>query len=122
MDTNPQKQKEQTDKFLLNLEIILIIIAIAVLLAFVLISAYIEMALWLRIALVAFGATICAVVFLFSLKIEQIAGFYECKHCHHKYIPTFKQIFLSAHMGRTRHLKCPHCGKKSWSKKVVSKE
>ena len=57
----------------------------------------------------------------YSLKIEQVAGYYECKNCHHKYIPKFKTIFFAQHMGRTRKMKCPKCGKKIWNKKVISK-
>ena len=57
---------------------------------------------------------------LFDLRIEQVAGYYECSNCHHKYIPTYKSVFLAQHMGRTRKMKCPECGKKNWHKKVVS--
>ena len=46
----------------------------------------------------------------------------ECKKCGHRYVPTFKAVNLAMHMGRTRYLKCPECGKKSWQKKVISKE
>ena len=55
------------------------------------------------------------------LKVEQIAGYYECSKCHHKYIPTYKSINLAPHMGRTRYMKCPKCNKKSWNKKVLSR-
>ena len=49
---------------------------------------------------------------LYALKIEQVAGYYECNECHHKYIPTYLSVFLAMHMGRTRYMKCPECGKK----------
>ena len=54
------------------------------------------------------------------LKVEQIAGYYECGKCHNKYIPTYKSVNLAPHLGRTRYMKCPKCGKKSWNKKVLS--
>ena len=54
------------------------------------------------------------------LKVEQIAGYYECGKCHNKYIPTYKGVNLAPHLGRTRYMKCPKCGKKSWNKKVLS--
>ena len=63
-----------------------------------------------------------AIAFPFMLKIEQVAGYYECKKCGHRYVPTMKAINLAPHMGRTRHMKCPKCGEKSWQKKVISKE
>ena len=54
------------------------------------------------------------------LKVEQIAGYYECGKCHNKYIPTYKSVNLAPHLGRTRYMKCPKCEKKSWNKKVLS--
>ena len=36
--------------------------------------------------------------------------------------PTYKAINLAMHMGRTRYMRCPKCCKKSWQKKVISKE
>ena len=32
-----------------------------------------------------------------------------------------KSVFLAMHMNRTRYMKCPECGKKSWDKKVINK-
>lgn len=57
----------------------------------------------------------------YAIKIEQIAGYYECQHCKHKYVPTYAQVFFAMHSGRTRYMKCPACGQKSWQRKVISK-
>ena len=59
---------------------------------------------------------------IYASKLEVEAGYYECKKCHHKYIPNsyFKTIFFP-HLGTTRYLKCPECSKRSWSKKVMIK-
>ena len=51
----------------------------------------------------------------------QVAGYYQCKKCGHKYIPTYKEVKMAMHMGRTRYLKCPCCKQKSWNKKVINK-
>ena len=58
----------------------------------------------------------------FSIKIEQTAGYYKCSKCGHAYVPTLKSVLWSPHMGRTRQMKCPKCGVKSWQKKVISKD
>jgi DNA-directed RNA polymerase subunit RPC12/RpoP len=58
----------------------------------------------------------------FMLKIEQKAGYYECKECGHKYVPEYKSVFGAMHINRTRYMKCPKCDKKSWQKKVISKD
>jgi len=56
-----------------------------------------------------------------SLKFEVDAGYYECKNCHYKFIPSYKEVVFSTHIGTTRHLRCPKCKKRSWTKKVMSK-
>lgn len=73
------------------------------------------------------GAIICisTIVFLIAgfigLKFEVDAGYYECKNCHHKFVPTYKEVMFATHLATTRHLKCPKCHKRSWAKKVMSK-
>ena len=77
---------------------------------------------WIRIV-VAFSGFIPAFVgFFAALRIEQVAGYYECKECGHCYVPTYRAVNLAPHMGRTRKMKCPACGKRSWQKKVVQKD
>ncbi|MBQ7066641.1 MAG: DNA-binding protein [Lachnospiraceae bacterium] len=72
--------------------------------------------------LVAIGVVI---VFLIpaniGLKLEVQAGYYECKNCHHKFIPTYREVLGAAHISTTRYLKCPECGKRTWCKKVLKK-
>lgn len=70
---------------------------------------------------------ILAFVFLivgvsFALKIEAETGYYECQKCHNKYVPKYSSVYFAMHLGTTRYMKCPKCGKKSWQKKVMSKE
>ena len=68
-------------------------------------------------------ATIILLIAAFiALKFEVDAGYYECKNCHHKYIPTYKQVLLAPHISTTRYLKCPKCNKRSYSKKVMTRE
>ena len=115
------KQKEESDKRLLNMEIVIGIMGSIFYFALVLIASLIEMQIWLRFVLICGGLAVFLVAILFAVRIEQKAGYYECKCCGHKYIPTFKQTLFSMHVNRTRYMKCPKCGKKSWNKKVISK-
>ena len=55
------------------------------------------------------------------MKIEIDAGYYECKNCRHRFVPTFKQALNSPHIATTRYMKCPKCNKRTWAKKVMSK-
>ena len=74
------------------------------------------------LSIIIAGATFVFMVASFiALKFEVDAGYYECKKCHHKFVPTFRQALNAPHIGTTRYLKCPECHKRSWSKKVMSK-
>ena len=77
---------------------------------------------YLRIILIVIGSIIFAVGVGNAIKIEQIAGYYECNRCHHKYVPTYMSVFFAMHIGRTRYMKCPKCNKWSWNKKVLTKQ
>lgn len=113
------KQKERADKRLLSAEVFIGITATVVLLALVLLAAFVQMNGWLRGTLILLGFTLFLAGCFYALRIEQVAGYYECKECGHRYIPTYKAMTLAPHMGRTRYMSCPQCGKKSWQKKVL---
>ena len=116
------KQKEAADKRLLALEWFVIIVSIIILIVPIMIAGYVEMPDWQRVLIMVSGVIPCAVGFAYSMKIEQFAGYYKCKCCGHKYVPSTKSIWMSMHMGRTRYMRCPECHKKSWQKKVISKD
>ena len=117
------KEKEQKDKQLLTLEWIIGIFSTLILLIPIIIAAYVPMEKeWVRYVITFSGFIPCFIGFFFALKIEQLAGYYACSKCGHRYVPTFKAASLSMHMGRTRYMRCPKCGKKSWQKKVLKNE
>ena len=115
-----KKQKEEGDRRLLRTEIVIGVIGSIFLIVMVVLAKYVGMETWLKILLLVLGFVVFVVAAFFALKIEQKAGYYECAKCGHKYIPNFLQILFAMHMGRTRYMKCPHCGKRSWNKKVIS--
>ena len=116
------KQKEDNDRKLLSLEILIGVLSMIILLGFTFCAAYIEMQDWLKVCLIISGFIICFIGIFFAIRIEQTAGYYECAKCGHKHVPTFSSVLWAMHYGRTRYMKCPNCGKRSWQKKVISKE
>ncbi len=115
------QQKEESDKRLLHAEIVIGVFSMAFLLIPIIIGAFIQTTELYK-TLVIFSGFIPAIAgFCFALKAEQVAGYYECRHCSHKYVPTYKAVFSARHIGRKRYMKCPECGKKSWQKKVLNK-
>ena len=116
------KEKEEADKRLLRLEWVVCAVCIAVMLGITAVASYVQMEEWLRVVLIFAGLVPFLVLLPFMIKIEQTAGYYECSKCGHRYVPTFSSVLWSAHMGRTRKMRCPECHEKSWQKKVISKE
>lgn len=72
-----------------------------------------------RIILIATALVILIIGISFALKIETETGYYECKKCHHKYVPKYSSVYFAMHLGTTRYLKCPKCHERSWNKKVL---
>ena len=113
------KQKEESDKRLLNIEIVLMAISITFFIAIIAIVSFVDMPLWAKIVIGIGGFIQLLASTLICFRIEQKAGYYECQECHHRYVPTFLQSSIALHRGRTKYMKCPKCGKKGWNKKVI---
>lgn len=111
--------KEEKDKQLLDLEVVIGVIASITFLILIFIACYFDMNSILRIVLIVIGSIIFAYGCGNAVKIEQVAGYYECKECHHKYVPTYNAVLFAMHRGRTRKMNCPKCGHKTWQKKVL---
>ncbi len=116
------KEKENNDRQLLSLEILIGAFSIIIILGFSLIAAFFQMPDALRIVLIVIGLVIGLIGVVFALRIEQKAGYYECAKCHHRYVPTYASVLWAMHMGRTRYMKCPKCSERSWQKKVIGKK
>lgn len=116
------KEKERADKRLLTMEIVTGFLCVGVMLVLCAVAAYVQMEEWLRVLLILVGLVPLLIAMPFMIRIEQSAGYYVCKKCGHRYVPSYKSVFMAMHYGRTRYMKCPKCGGKSWQKKVLSKE
>lgn len=116
------KQKQQADKRLLTIEIVMVIVCLIPLLVAVVLASVLALAEETETIIVMAGIIPLLVATPFALKIEQQAGYYICKKCGYKYIPKYSSVFWAMHISTTRYMKCPKCHKKSWQKKVISKE
>ena len=72
--------------------------------------------------IVCISTVITVAIAFYGLKLEVDAGYYECKKCHHKFTIKYTTALFASHINTTRYLKCPKCNKKSWAKKVLTKE
>ena len=116
------RQKEESDKRLLRMELVLGICCILPLIASAIIVGLVPMAEWIATAIILASLIPLLVATPFALKIEQKAGYYECRKCGHRHVPKYGSVFWAMHMHTTRYMRCPECGKLSWQKKVLRKQ
>ena len=116
------KEKEESDRNLLRLEIVLGVCCLLPLIAAAIVVSAVPMEEWIGTVVVLGSLLPLLIATPFALKIEQKAGYYLCRHCGHRHIPKYSSVFFAMHTGRTRYMRCPACGKYSWQKKVLRKE
>ena len=116
------KQKEESDRRLLTIEIVMGVITLVLYIALVMGVGFLPIKESTQVMIIMLATLLIVIMAFVALKIEQVAGYYECRKCHHRYVPTYSKVLWAMHIGRTRYMKCPECGKRSWQKKVVTKE
>jgi DNA-directed RNA polymerase subunit RPC12/RpoP len=104
------------------MEIVTGIMSVLPLIVAIVVANVIPMEEWLGGLIVGICLIPLLIATPFMIRIEQTAGYYECAECSHRYVPRYGSVFLATHMGRTRYMRCPACGKKSWQKKVIGKK
>jgi len=116
-----KRREEEHVKLLLAMEWVIGFTCSATFLVLIFTASYlVDKPVW-RGALIAFGFAVFVVGMHFGMKLEREVGYYECPHCGNRYVPEGLPFWISMHMGRTRYLKCPVCGRRGWQRKVVSK-
>lgn len=116
------KQKEESDRNLLRIEIVLGVCCVLPLLAAVIVALTVSVEEWLSTVIILSGLVPLLIAMPFALRIEQKAGYYECARCGLRHIPKYSNVFFAMHINRTRYMVCPGCKKRSWQKKVISKD
>lgn len=120
---NTKQQEAEKNKAMLRLEVVIGLIGTISFVAFLLIAALIpEIRWWIRLVIIIFGVAVFAASMYPAIKIEREAGYYECPDCGHRYVPGFTAFIMAPHMGRTRRMQCPECGRRNWQKKVLTKD
>ena len=115
------KEIEQKNKTIwTTMWVIMAVSMVALIAGLTLIYFFVPEGPWQLVAII--GITVLFIIPCFyALKLEVSVGSYKCKNCGHKFVPTYTQALNAMHMGTTRYLKCPNCGKRTWCKKVINK-
>ena len=116
-----RRQVEEKNRQLLRTEYLIVIPVVAMGLVLILVAGLVEMSSVWRGTLIFFAVAMIVIFAFIAVGIEQKAGYYECQKCHNRHVPTYWQANLAPHIGRTRYMKCPACGKWSYQKKVLTK-
>ena len=115
------KEFEQKNKIIWKSMWTIMIVSIVALITGLFIAAFvIPEGVWQLVTILG----LCVVFLIpcfYALKLEVSVGAYKCKNCGHEIVPTYSQALNAMHMGTTRFLKCPKCGKRTWCKKVLKK-
>jgi hypothetical protein len=115
------KKEEQKDQIILTTMWVFLTILLAFFLMICLLAVLYMPEGPTQLVVIIVSTIILLIGGLYCLKLEVEAGYYECKKCNHRHKPNYNKVLWSMHIGTTRYLKCPECGNKSWSKKVISK-
>lgn len=80
------------------------------------------MSISVKLILIAIACLIFGIGMYAAMQGERTIGYFKCKECEDVFIPDFMAYTMGIHILSTRRLKCPHCGKKSWCRKILAKE
>ena len=90
-----KQEKEKMDKEFLNMEIFIGLLVSIILITCVFIASFVKMPDLLRIGLIIIGLIPFIIGVGYAIRIEQVAGYYECQNCHYKYVPNYKDVLLA---------------------------
>ena len=86
------------------------------------VASYVNLYTWARILLIVIALLVLVTGIILVCIMDNDAGYFECRHCKHRFKPKDIDYIMGAHTLTTRHLKCPHCNKKSYCKKRLTKK
>ena len=115
------KQEELKNKRMIRDMLVLVFTTLIFYLSLILLASYTLEEGPLLGTIICVSTIILVIVCFYGLKIEVDAGYYECKHCHHKFKISYFIALIAPHLHTTRYLKCPSCKKFCWCKKVMTK-
>ncbi len=104
-----------------NMWVIMIISMMALLGGLFAVALFMPEGVWQLVVIIGLCVVFLVPCF-YAVKLEISVGAYKCKNCGYEIVPKYSQALNAMHMGTTRYLKCPNCGKRTWCKKVLSKK
>lgn len=115
-----KKEREENKKKIM-IEVLIGIPCIVSMLSLFIMAGLLNIEDYQRIIMLVIGfiCVFCSVIGLSIL--DRNIGYYECKHCKERFIPTFGCYINGLHGITWRRLRCPSCGKVSNCRKKLNK-
>lgn len=115
-----KKEREENKKKIM-IEVLIGIPCIVSMLSLFIVAGLLNIEDYQRIIILVIGF-ICVCCSVIGLSIlDRNIGYYECKHCKERFIPTFGCYINGLHGITWRRLRCPSCGKVSNCRKKLNK-
>jgi len=115
--------RERTEnKRKLLLEFVVILITMLSSVTIILLSGLLALGTPLRILLIVIALVVMVGGIAVAAVLEMTSGYFECPRCGAYFLPTKTAYIMGMHTVTRRHLRCPHCGKKSWCRRRLSQK
>lgn len=85
-------------------------------------ASFLDMEDWLRILIIIVGFAAMIIDCFALCFLDNDIGYFECKYCKKRFVPSIIDYIKGPHIFTTRMLKCPECGKISYCKKRLSRK
>lgn len=115
------KELEQKNKTIWTTMWVIMIVSIVSLFAGIFLTAFLIPEGPMQLIVIIAVCVVFLIPCFYALKLEVGVGAYKCKICGGEIVPTYKEALNAMHMGFTRYLNCPKCGKRTWCKKIIKK-
>ncbi len=115
-----QERKENKRKLIL--ECIIVFLTLLAGVTMILVSGLVALPIGWRIALIVISIVVIFGGIFVAGVLEMTAGAFICQNCHEYFVPTKTAFVMGAHTVMRRHLKCPHCGKRTWAKRSLQSQ
>lgn len=117
---NLVREKEESKKKMI-LSAVVAGMSILAAVPLILVAGTLEMPAATRIALIAVATAVIVIGIIVACVLDRDAGAFECPECQTRFVPEMSAYIMGPHTITKRQLKCPHCGKTKYCKKVLTK-
>ena len=112
------KNEERYHKRLLHSACVIVATSLAALICLITLISLLIPECGFQYFLVIASVILFMIPCIIALKFKVETGYYECKNCHHRFVPNYKEIVLLMQTPNRRLLKCTKCGKWTWCQKL----